>query len=53
VVVYCGKCKLVYAITERNRWGNYCIRCGGKLITEIKDWLAVVDNSLRGENADG
>jgi len=53
VLVYCEKCKLVYAAPAQNRWGSRCFRCGGKLATEIHDWLMVIaDDSLHGEKGD-
>lgn len=42
MIVYCKKCKLVFTAPERICWQD-CIRCGGKLTTEIKDWLVTMD----------
>jgi RNA polymerase subunit RPABC4/transcription elongation factor Spt4 len=45
VTVYCKKCKLVYAESAYRDYRN-CVRCdGGKLITEIIDWLMVIDSA--------
>lgn len=51
LIVYCERCQLVYASPERLFWLNDCVRCEGKLITEVKYWLMVIDNAWRGERS--
>ncbi len=44
MIVYCEKCQLLYASPERLFWNN-CVRCEGKLITEVRCWLMVIERS--------
>jgi len=39
VIVYCDKCKLVYS-DPLYRHVIECIRCDGKVVTEVRDFLA-------------